>query len=34
MSKNVNSYEFEQQNVIDEMFLIVIKKNNWRKFNA
>ena len=34
MSRNVNSYEFKQQDVVNNMFLIVIKKNNRRKFNA
>ena len=34
MSKNVNLYEFKQQDVVDNIFLIVIKKNDRRKFNA
>ena len=34
MLKDVNSYEFRQQNVVDDIFLIVIKRNDRRKFNA
>ena len=34
MLKNVDSYEFKQQDVADEMFLIIIEKSDRRRFNA
>ena len=34
MSKNVNLYEFKQQNAVDDIFLIVIERNDRRKFNV